>query len=104
MKLTKEECLGALCVFKYYAIGNHCENENVKSTIEHSYNKIEQLIEEYFDNQFLDGEIELMISLLRQVEDELGMDITLLIDKLMRIQNTLPEPKGVVTCVEFEID
>lgn len=65
---------------------------------------IQQLIHEHFDNQFLDAEVELLISLLRRVEDELGMDITLLIDKLKRIQSTLPKEKGVVTCVEFKDD
>ena len=46
-------------------------------------------------------EIDLMISLLKTVEDELGIDITLLIDKLMRIQNTVPKDKSVVESIEF---
>jgi hypothetical protein len=47
------------------------------------------------------GEIDLMISLLKTVEDELGMDITLLIDKLMRIQKTLPKDESVIESIEF---
>ena len=68
---------------------------------EENLNILEQLIKEHFDNQFLDGEIELMINLLKTVEDELGMDITLLIDKLMRIQNTLLKDESVVESIEF---
>ena len=91
-KLTKVKCVFALAGLYSAANGEHNE-ENL--------NILEQLIKEHFDNQFLDGEIELMISLLKTVEDELGMDITLLIDKLMRIQNTLPRDESVVESIEF---
>lgn len=91
-KLTKVKCVFALAGLYSAANGEHDE-ENL--------NILEQLIKEHFDNQFLDGEIELMISLLKTVEDELGMDITLLIDKLMRIQKTLPKNEGVVESIEF---
>ena len=44
-----------------------------------------------------------MIGLLKIFEDELGMDITLLIDKLMRIQNTVPRDESVVESIELEL-
>lgn len=90
--LTKTKCVFALAGLYSAANGEHDEeNKDV----------LEQLIKEHFDNQFLDGEIELMISLLKTVEDELGMDITLLIDKLMKIQNTVPRDESVVENIEF---
>ena len=77
-KLTRVKCVFALAGLYSAANGEYDEeNKNV----------LQELINEHFDNQFLDGEIDLMISLLKTVEDELGMDITLLIDKLMRIQD-----------------
>ena len=88
-KLTRAKCVFALAGL--YSAANDEENLNI----------LEQLIKEHFDNQFLDGEIELMIGLLKTVEDELGMDITLLIDKLMRIQNTGLKDKSVIESIEF---
>lgn len=90
--LRRATCVFALAGLYSAANGEHDE-ENL--------NVLEQLIKEHFDNQFLDGEIDLMISLLKTVEDELGMDITLLIDKLMRIQNILLKDKSVVESIEF---
>lgn len=91
-KLTKTKCVFALAGLYSAANGEHDEeNKDV----------LEQLIKEHFDNQFLDGEIELMIGLLKIFEDELGMDITLLTDKLMRIQNTVPRDESVVESIEF---
>ena len=87
-KLTRAKCVFALAGL--YSAADE-ENKNV----------LEQLIKEHFDNQFLDGEIDLMNGLLKIFEDELGMDITLLIDKLMRIQNTLLKDKSVVESIEF---
>lgn len=90
--LTKTKCVFALAGLYSAANGEHDEeNKDV----------LEQLIKEHFDNQFLDGEIELMIGLLKIFEDELGMDITLLTDKLMRIQNTVPRDESVVESIEF---
>lgn len=84
---------------------DYLENEHFESSeLELNSEKTRSNPPLELENQFLDGEIELMISLLKRVEGELGMDITLLIDKLIRIQNTLPKDEGVVTCVEFEID
>ena len=100
MKLTKEECFKALNDL-YYASS---KARLFFTDRDYCYGILKQLINEHFNNKFLDGEIELMISLLKRVEDELGTDITLLIDKLIRIQNTLPKEEGVVTCVEFEVD
>ena len=103
MKLTKEELLRNLKnvqeqykdrIYKTFELNVYAMVSDV----------IDYLENEQFDNQFLDGEIELMISLLKRVEDEKRTDITLLIDKLIRIQSTLPKEEGVVTCVEFEVD
>ena len=91
-KLTRVKCVFALAGLYSAANGEHDEeNKNV----------LQELINEHFDNQFLDGEIDLMISLLKTVEDELGMDITLLIDKLIRIQKAFPKDKSVVESIEF---
>lgn len=91
-KLTRAKCVFALAGLYSAANGEHDEeNKDV----------LQELINEYFDNQFLDGEIELMIGLLKIFEDELGMDITLLIDKLMRIQNTVLKDKSVIESIEF---
>ena len=96
--LTKKECKKALDdLFDDSLIEDFASRTSIKK-----YYILEQLIEEHFDNQFLDAEVELLISMLRGVEDELGMDITLLIDKLRRIKNTLPKEEGVVTFVEIE--
>ena len=92
MNLTKEECVFALAGLYSAADGEHDEeNKDI----------LQELINEHFNNKFLDGEIELMIGLLKIFEDELGMDITLLIDKLIRIQNTVPRDESVVESIEF---
>lgn len=71
---------------------------NFKSKLD----KLKQLIEEHFGLQLTRSECDLIEVALKPSEEELGMDITLLIDKLRRIQNTLPKEEGVVTCVEID--
>ncbi len=99
--LTKEKCLEALSSLEMEIMHASSLSYRYKERVLSVSNVLFQLINEHFDNQFLNGEIDLMISLLKTVEDELGMDITLLIDKLMRIQKALPKDKSVVESIEF---
>ena len=101
--MTKKECLEALNEIEC-CYWEEDKSIGARHIFANSKDIIRDLINEHFDNQFLDAEVEILISLLRPIEEELGMDITLLIDKLRRIQNTLPKEKGVVEIVEFEID
>ena len=47
-------------------------------------------------------ECDLIISCLEPLEEELGMDITLLIDKIQKHKDIASKPKGVVECVSLD--
>lgn len=53
-------------------------------------------------NKLTSSECDLIISCLEPLEEELGMDITLLIDKIERYKNIVHKQEGEVECVEME--
>ena len=99
--LTNIECSSALANLYFIALLN-CQNEKLKVKLQKEFNVLVDLINEHFELQLTSSECDLIISSLKSLEDELGMDITLLIDKLRKIQSTLPKQEGVVECVEFD--
>ena len=53
-------------------------------------------------NKLTSSECDLIISCLEPLEEELGMDINLLIDKIQKHKDIAPKPKGVVEYVSFD--
>lgn len=94
--LTKEECSLLLAL--------RCHNCKYQFTCNGCliYKKLEQLINEHFELQLTSSECDLIISSLNSLEEELGMDVTLLINKVRKLQSKLPKQEGVVECVEFD--
>ena len=100
--MNKKECLDAV-KYLYFTSGEYGKkDENGLTQDFRDKELLKQLINEHFDLQLTSSECDFIISTLEPYEDELGMDITLLIDKLRKIQRTLLKEEGVVTCVEFE--
>ena len=97
--LTKEECnkaQGILCIFV-----NHEEYFDADE-LSMCLSIFAELIYEHFELQLTSSECDLIILGLKSLEEELGMDVMLLIDKLRKIQSTLPRGEGVVECVEID--
>lgn len=46
-------------------------------------------------------ELDFLIDTIKPLEDELGMDITLLIDKLEEMQEATPHQNSVVDCIWY---
>lgn len=101
--LTKKECLDALemivFVEGYYNLEHMLVDDKCCSL---KYRMMYDLINEHFELQLTSSECDLIISGLKSLEEELGMDVMLLIDKLRKIQSTLPRGEGVVECVEID--
>ena len=103
--LAKEECIESLnylrndvcsvCAGEYPHCWSRCNSKP-------HYSKLEKLINEHFDLQLTSSECDLIISSLNPLEEELGMDVTLLINKVRKLQSKLPKQEGVVECVEFD--
>ena len=55
----------------------------------------------YEDIKLTSSECDLIIDCLKPLEEELGMDITLLIDKIQKHKDIASKPKGVVEYVSF---
>lgn len=94
--LTKEECLKAVELIKE----SYGEGE-----FQYNYDEIyllEQLINEHFELQLTANECDLIILGLMKLENELGWDVTLLINKVLKHKYISPTAKGVVDCVEIE--
>lgn len=101
--LNKEKCLEAIKLLEE----SDTEYECYWDTIGHFRNPraietIDQLINEHFELQLTRSECDLIEFALKPLEEELGMDITLLIDKIQKHKCIAPKEEGVVESVEFE--
>ena len=90
--LTKENCESALEEYDFRS----------ERPLPHEYSLLRRLINEHFELQLTVSECDLIISSLNPLEEELGMDVTLLINKVRKLQSKLPKQEGVVECVEFD--
>lgn len=97
MKLTKEDYIKHVLIL-HHCLCYHEEDESFFDALE----QLEQLIKEHFEFQLTSQEIDLIRYALRPLEDELGMDVTLLMDKLWRMVDILPKEKELVECVEYD--
>ena len=104
--LTKKKCKEALEVSRFLEVvirgekGNFEYYSDFKDTV--TFVLLEQLINEHFDLQLTSIECDLIILSLNPLEEELGMDVTLLINKVRKLQSKLPKQEGVVECVEID--
>lgn len=64
--------------------------------------RLESLIDQRFNTQLTRNECDFIIDCLKPLEEECGMDITLLIDKINKHKYMASRQEGVVECVEFE--
>lgn len=112
--LTKEECIDIVEYLDFFYGDNLISTAKLRKEKSKELQKIDldnfkskldkllELINEHFELQLISSECDLIISGLKSLEEELGMDVMLLIDKLRKIQSTLPRGEGVVECVEID--
>ena len=100
--LTKKECLEALGALEMEIMNASSLPYTYKERVLSVSGVLFKLIKEHFELQLTSNECNLIISSLKPLEEELGMDVTLLIDKLRKIKSTVPRQEGVVECVEFD--
>lgn len=97
--LTKEECLKALDFIEEETT----VIEDYKTLPFITCNHLQlQPINEHFELQLTANECDLIILGLMKLENELGWDVTLLINKVLKHKYISPTAKGVVDCVEIE--
>lgn len=62
----------------------------------------EEWLDDYDNLQLTRDECELIIDALKPFEEELGWDVTLLMEKIEEYKSLLPKGEGVVECVEID--
>ena len=98
MNLTKEECVKAHTSFcKMHDNDDDWSPEDGSWGLE----VFSELIDKYFSLQLTRSECDFIISCLEPMEKELGIDITLLINKLKGQREEMPKEKGVVENIEY---
>lgn len=103
-KLTEKECTKAQAILHEY---KDYPDEVDGDDISWAVSVFAELIYHHFDNQAFElqltrDECELIVDALKPWEEELGWDVTLLIEKIEEHKSLLPRGEGVVDCVEFD--